>query len=124
MSLSALGLLESGSASAAALANPAIARCCNAWRSRYKAEMSKSKSEDDVFAAHQADASYRDAMPPLVDDEGIRDFIACAAHGMLIGAIPHQNGTQLLYAAQVALAAIRREPRPARPPGRPKKFTK
>jgi len=122
MSLSVLGLLESGSASPAALANPAIARCCDAWRSRYKAEMSKGKNR--IFAAHHADESYRDAMPPLVDDEGIRDFIVCTAHGMLIGAIPHQNGTQLLYAAQVALAAIRREPRPARPPGRPKKFTK
>jgi hypothetical protein len=118
MSLSALGLFESGSASAAALANPAIARCCDAWRSRYKAEMSKSK--DDVFAAHNADTSYRDAMPPLVDYESIRDFIACSAHGMLIGAIPRQSGTQLLYAAQVALAAIRQQPRQASPLGRPK----
>jgi hypothetical protein len=122
MSLTALGLLESGSASAAALTNPAIARCCDAWRSRYKAEMSKRK--DDVFAAHHADVSYRDAMPPLVDDESIRDFIVCAAHGMLIGAIEHKNGTQLLYAAQVALTAFRREPPQARSPGRPKKVTK
>jgi hypothetical protein len=124
MSLTALGLLESGSASVAALTNPAIARCCDAWRSRFKAEMSKSKGEDRVFPAHHADVSYRDAMPPLVDDESIRDFIACAAHGMLIGAIDHKSGTQLLYAAQVALTAFRREPPQAKLPGRPKKVTK
>jgi hypothetical protein len=122
MSLSALGLLESGSASAAAITNAAIARCREAWQSRYQAE--RSKGEGDVFAAHNADASYRDAMPPLLDHESIRDFIACAAHGMLIGAIPRQNAAQLLYAAQVALAAIRQQPRKAKPPGRPKKFTK
>lgn len=120
MSLSSLGLLTSGSASGAALTNAAVARCCKAWQSRYKAE--RSKGEDDVLAAHNADASYRHAMPPLLDYEGIRDFITCTAHGMLIGTIPHQNGTQLLYAAQVALATIRHQPRQTRPPGRPKRL--
>jgi hypothetical protein len=118
MSLTSLGLLNSGSASGAALKNAAVARCCDAWRSRYKTEMSKGNG--DVLSAHNADASYRDAMPPLLDYEGIRDFIACTAHGMLIGTIPHQNGTQLLYAAQVALATIRHQPRQTRQPGRPK----
>jgi hypothetical protein len=118
MSLDSLGLLTSGSASGAALANPAIARCSDAWISRYQAEMSKSK--DDVLSAHRADASYRDAMPPLLDYEGIRDFIACTAHGMLIGAIPPQDGARLLYAAQVALATLHCQPRELRPPGRPK----
>jgi hypothetical protein len=122
MSLAALGLLESGSASAAVIANPAIARCREAWKSRYKAE--KSKGQGNVVAAHHADESYCDAMPPLLDYESIRDFIACTAHGMLIEAIQRQDGTQLLYAAQVALAAIRQQPRQATPPGRPKKFTK
>ena len=120
MSLNSLGLLTSGSASGAALKTPAIARCCDAWRSRYQAEISKSKSKDDVLSAFRADASYRDAMPPLIDYESIHDFIACAAHGMLIGAIPRQDGTRLLYAAQVALAALHHQPRETRPPGRPK----
>jgi len=118
MSLSAIGLLESGSASGAALTNAAVARCWDAWMKRYKAEMLK--GEEDVFAAHEADASYRDAMPPLLDYESIRDFIACTAHGMLIDIIQHKNGTQLLYAAQVALAAIGHKPRRAKSPGRPK----
>ena len=108
MSLSALGLLNSGSATGSASTNAAIARCCQAWQLRYNSE--KSKGEDDVFAAHYADDSYRDAMPPLTGYEGICDFIACAAHGMLIGAILSQNGTQLLYAAQVALSTLRYQP--------------
>ena len=118
MSLSALGLLESGSDSGAAITNSAIARCREAWESRYKAE--KSKGQNNVVAAHHADASYCDAMPPLLDYESIRDFIACTAHGMLIGAIPHQDGTRLLYAAQVALSTLHRQPQETRPPGRPK----
>jgi hypothetical protein len=108
MSLSALGLLNYGSASAAAATNPAIARCCEAWKRRYEAE--KSNGESDVFAAHYGDESYRDAMPALKDYEGIRDFIACTAHGMLYEAIQYQSGTQLLYAAQVALTTLRYQP--------------
>jgi hypothetical protein len=64
MSLSALGLLESGSASGAAITNAAIARCREAWQGRYKAE--KSKGQGNVVAALHADASYCDAMPPLL----------------------------------------------------------
>lgn len=118
MSLSALGLLNSGSAAGSASTNAAIARCCQAWQLRYNSE--KSKGEDDVFAAHYADDSYRDAMPPLTGYKSIRDFIACAAHGMLIGAILSQNGTQILYAAQVALGALRHQTKQTKPPGRPK----
>jgi len=103
-------------------ANPAIARCWEAWKHRFRAE--EAKGQGDVTCAHYADASYRGAMPALVDHESIRDFIACTAHGMLIGAIPCENGTQFLYAAQVALATLHRLPQQANPPGRPKKITK
>jgi hypothetical protein len=51
-------------------------------------------------------------MPPLSNRESIRDFIACAAHGILIGAITPQLSGQLLYAAQVALGALKREQKP------------
>ena len=118
MSLSALGLLKSGSLIGTAPANTAIARCREAWQLRFKAEESNGKG--DVLAAHYADASYCDAMPALVDHDSIRDFIACTAHGMLIETIQHQDGTRLLYAAQVALSTLRRQPRETRRPGRPK----
>ena len=118
MSLSALGLLKSGSLIGTAPANTAIARCREAWQLRFKAEESNGKG--DVLAAHYADASYCDAMPALVDHDSIRDFIACTAHGMLIGAIPCENGTQFLYAAKVALTTLRREPQLTKPAGRRK----
>jgi hypothetical protein len=51
-------------------------------------------------------------MPQLSGRESIRDFIACTAHGILIGAIPPQQSGQLLYAAQVALGSLQREPKP------------
>jgi hypothetical protein len=51
-------------------------------------------------------------MPPLLGAENIREFIACVAHGMLIGAIENKDATRLLYAAQVAFSAqSRAEPK-------------
>jgi hypothetical protein len=64
-----------------------------------------------LFAAHKAGPAYCKAMPPLADYESIRDFIACAAHGILIDAIPKKSASQLLYAAQVALATLHYEPK-------------
>jgi hypothetical protein len=49
-------------------------------------------------------------LPPLSGFENIRDFIACVAHAMLIGAIMDNLGTKLLYAAQIALTTVRRQP--------------
>jgi hypothetical protein len=75
----------------------------------------KGDNIDRVFAAKPAAEAYCNAMPMLVGYEGVRDFIACAAHGILIGAISREKGGQLLYAAQVALAAVHMERKPPRP---------
>jgi hypothetical protein len=53
-------------------------------------------------------------MPPLSGYENIRDFIACVAHAMLIGAIQSEQGSKLLYAAQVALCTVRNQPAPSK----------
>ncbi|MGA3373528.1 MAG: hypothetical protein ABSC48_17405 [Terracidiphilus sp.] len=89
----------------------AIRRCCTAWQRSYDAylEGTKGSRMDRAFAAHHAGPAYCKAMPPLAGQENIRDFIACAAHGILIGAIPQKMGNQLLYAARVALASLRHE---------------
>jgi hypothetical protein len=61
-------------------------------------------------------------MPPLSGPENIRDFIACVAHAMLIGAILGPDGARLLYAAQVAYQASAHaevKPTSTRGPGRP-----
>jgi hypothetical protein len=101
-------VLTEADQSSPASANPAVARCCEAWSRLYHAELAKGHAWP--FAGFDAGKAYRNAMPTLSGYENIRDFIACAAHGMLIGAISGDEGTKLLYAAQVALSTVRRQP--------------
>jgi hypothetical protein len=84
----------------AASANPAVARCLDAWARVNKAERAKGKSKYD--ASEEADRAYREAMPPLSGSENIRDFIACVAHAMIAHIITNDVATKLFYAAQVA----------------------
>jgi hypothetical protein len=93
-----------------ALANSAVARCCKAWKKAYRAEM----DEDglDSFAARKGGEAFRAALPPLTSRESCRDFIACVAQGMLLGAIAEKNGGKLLYAAQIALSNVPKEEKP------------
>ena len=79
---------------------PAVARCCDAGTRAYRTVLAKERNRFEASKA--ASEAYRLAMPPLVGAESIRDFIACVAHGMLIGAIGSDDGARLLYAAQVA----------------------
>jgi hypothetical protein len=98
---------EAAVESSAACENTAVARCLNAWERTYQAE--KAKRKDDYDATEEAHKAYHDAMPPLSGYENIRDFIACIAHAMLINAIRDDQGSKLLYAAQVALGTVRRQ---------------
>jgi hypothetical protein len=96
-----------------ALANPTVAHCMSAWEHAYKTTLAKDK--DSPLASYEASKAYREAMPPLSGYENIRDFIACTAHAMLIGALLGEQGTKLLYAAQVALCTVRSQPAPPKP---------
>ena len=51
-------------------------------------------------------------MPPLSTRDCCRDFIACVAQGILLGAVSEKDGGKLLYAAQVALAAAKSDQNP------------
>jgi hypothetical protein len=73
---------------------------------------------DRMLAAGPAGEAYCNAMPMLVGYEGVRDFLACAAHGILIGAIPQDRAGKLLYAAQVALGTFQHAPKTAQMPPR------
>jgi hypothetical protein len=86
----------------------AIRRCRASWQRAYKAEMDKSHGNDgdDVFATFYGGQAYRRAMPILSTYESIQAYIACATHGLLIGAIAPDESGQILYAAQVALGAL------------------
>ncbi len=72
----------------------ALPRCLAA---RIDAYMRKNKSESaaEYSAADEGREAYRNAMPLLVDYEGIRAFLACLSHGILIGAIPIEMDGQL-----------------------------
>ncbi len=84
--------------------NPAVARCTKAWIKTFRAQMAK--CDFDLTAGERASEAFRAAMPPLSSRENCRDFIACVAHGTLLGAIPEQYGSKLLYAAQIALTSL------------------
>jgi hypothetical protein len=97
-------------------ANAAVAHCREAWQEAFTSYMSVNYAREgslaESFAAREAAAAYRAAMPPLRDYDDITDFIACVAHGILIDAVPQERAGQLLYAAQVALSALARNPHP------------
>lgn len=91
----------------------AVRRCCAAWKRAYEAYLrgTDRSNRTRIFAAHEAGPAYCRAMPPLAGYENIRDFIACAAHGILINAIPEKRANQLLYAAQIALTSLHCDPK-------------
>jgi hypothetical protein len=74
--------------------------------------MEQLDSDPSKFGAkRQAEEAYRHAMPPLVGRSGVRDFLACMAHGILIEAIRREQAGHLLYAAQIALGVALSEPK-------------
>jgi hypothetical protein len=91
-----------------AAANPAVARCCEAFNRTYKANIAIGQTRP--AAIDSAAVAFREAMPPLVGHENIRDFIACVAQGILLGAIESSKSSKLLYAAQVALSSSLKQP--------------
>jgi hypothetical protein len=108
--------LDPGPSSRPSNPKAALRRCNAAWQRVFDAYMETADPDDSsekIWAANQAATAYCNAMPMLSGFEGIRDFIACAAHGILIGAIRNEKSGQLLYAAQVAQGSLRHEPKPA-----------
>ena len=103
-----------GAASIPPQSNAAVQRCCEAReRSVRKSIAGKVSSYDTKQRASQA---FFNAMPHLTDYDSIRDFIACIAHGMVIDAVPPMEGPKYLYAAQVAVGALRLKPKEAKQP--------
>ena len=88
--------------------NPAIARCHLGWDPVYNHYIAKGWHR--LSASRHAAYFYRAAMPPFTSPQNILDFIACAAHGILIGAIDPKEASRLIYAATAALTALRAMP--------------
>ena len=55
--------------------------------------------------------AYCAAMPKLSGATNIRDFIACVTYAMALDILPGNEGTRLLYAAQVAHMALTKRPK-------------
>ena len=101
------------------LANSAIARCAVAWDRTYDLasidpdddSLEPEHHNHDFFACRQAAIAFRKAMPPLSGHQNIQDFIACVTYALLSGIMNPDEAKELFGAAQVALSAIRAEPR-------------
>jgi len=106
----ALALLDPSSLSSL---NPAVAHCLSAYKQAFKAARDRGKGK--VFSELDGEEAYRLAMPTLSGGDSIRDFIACTAQGMIIGAFDGPTGARLLYAARVARSALRDQPKPRKP---------
>jgi len=104
--------LAPGPASAPSNPKAALRRCCAAWQRAFNAYM-KDADPENSMGEHLGRQGRERGLPQrhalLAGYEGARDFVACVAHGILIGAIPENKAGQLLYAAQVALATIPHE---------------
>jgi len=94
--------------------NPAVQRCYLARKRSLEA--SQKKGLGDYVAKVNANVAFRNAMPDLSGYENIRDFIACVTYGMLFDIIDSVEGPKFLYAAQVAIGALRHEPKDQHPP--------
>ncbi|MGO8758373.1 MAG: hypothetical protein ACLQG3_09640 [Terracidiphilus sp.] len=100
-----------------ALANPAVAHCCEVWQRA--ARLLVAADEAEIRIVRYAGAAYRSAMPPLAGPGSVSDFVACVTYGMSLGVIDPKEASKFLYAAQVAAAAFRNPTKPSKPPPDP-----
>jgi hypothetical protein len=87
----------------------AVDICMTAYKRAYDAKAARGQNEWECEKAGRH--AYRLAMPSTVTLEGVQGFIACITHGIHIGVWSLREPNQLLYAAQVALAAQQRAAR-------------
>ena len=83
----------------------AVNLCKDEWSHAY--EVAKQKGLPPQKAMRMAAVAYKLAMPRMDDLPSIHAAIACVAHGIQLEVFDGRDGSQLLYAAQVALATLR-----------------
>ncbi len=81
----------------------AIEACVKAYRAEYAVHQAKGKCDWECVKA--GGIAYRRALPTTETLADIQAFIACVAQGINYQVYEGRESTQLLYAAQVALAA-------------------
>ena len=89
--------------------NLAVDLCDHMFAESAKQALKEGKSLK--VAKEQGKVAFCATLPKLAGADNIRDFIACIIHGMAIGIIPGNEGTRLLYGAQVAHMARTKRPK-------------
>lgn len=89
----------------------AVEFCKEEWTRAYK--LAKEKGLNEAKAVRMAAVAYKIAMPQMDTLPGIRGAITCIAHGITLEVFDGRDGSQLLYAAQVALSVLNRKARKA-----------
>lgn len=80
----------------------AMSACKHAWTDAYNT--AKTKGLPATKAARMAAVAYKLAMPKMTTLPTIRAYISCIAQGIQLEVFDGRDGSQLLYAAQVALS--------------------
>lgn len=85
----------------------AVELCKDEWTRAYK--LAKEKGQSEARAVRMASVAYKLAMPRMDTLPTIRAAITCIAHGITLEVFDGRDGSQLLYAAQVALSVLNRK---------------
>jgi hypothetical protein len=83
----------------------ALTACRHAWEDAYA--QANAKGLPAAKALRTAQVAYKLAMPKMDSLPSIRAAIACTAQGIQLEVFDGRDGSQLLYAAQVALATLK-----------------
>jgi hypothetical protein len=87
------------------LAARAAAHCQDEWHHAY--QLAKEKGLPAPKALRMASVAYKLAMPRMESMTAIRAAIACIAQGISLEVFDGRDGSQLLYAAQVAMSTLK-----------------
>ena len=90
--------------------NAAMAKALKAYTDeceRFKATDQGSSARKNTIG--KACIHYRLAMPAMENYEGIHGYIACVAQGIALGIFTGRDGSQLLYAAQIAISVVNQQ---------------
>ncbi len=90
-----------------ALANPAVARCVEIWKSTRLESLANGKSE--FYSGRDAALAYCAALPPLYGQQNISNFIACVGYAIAIQILPEDKAANLLSAARIASSTSSKE---------------
>lgn len=83
----------------------AMSHCKSEWTRAYS--LAQKQGLPALKAQRMAAVAYKLAMPKMDSLAGIRAAVACVAQGIQLEVFDGRDGSQLLYAAQVALSLHR-----------------